>query len=197
MKTAAVLFLAMCYIVCACLPASAQGDQKLQGETPGPGQAVFTSRVQLIVDMPKYLQEIFTKCVRQELESLDGVALVNENPQYRITIMGIPNKTEQETMGFTFSILITRSMEKHLLGPFLMSRDIDDKHKILLMMMADDHERIEKNTLLTSSPDELGLVCKQIVAGFEVDLLSKDRAIWKATMRGHGQTHEQPSQGGK
>lgn len=138
----------------------------------------FTARIDIIIDTPESIESLFADCIVEELQSLEGAVLTKNNPQYRITIMALPNRTRQENFGFTFSVLITRPLDKNLLAPLLMSKNLSENEKRLLILVGSNYERIEKNSLLTSSTDELGRVCKEIISSFDSDILQEDRRLW-------------------
>ena len=63
---------------------------------------------------------------------------------------------------------------------------------MLLLVLGTEYVRIEKSSLLTTSPGEVGLVCKNIVSGFEADLLARDRLLWKSMRNLRGQPGQVP-----
>jgi hypothetical protein len=155
-------------------------------------KAPFVARVDLVVDAPESIERVFEQCMKKELQSIDNVTLTKDNPQYRITVMGLPNKTQDEVLGFTFSILITRPFDMSVLRSLLTSTNIDDNQKRVLFIVGNNYEKIEKTSLLTCSPEELGRVCGAIVAGFNNDLLEKDRAMWNSALGIPQQPSEAP-----
>lgn len=140
----------------------------------------FEARVDFVLDVPDSIESPFRRCIVQELKSLGDVTLTDRNPQYRITVMALPNKTREEIIGFTFSVLVTRPFDENLLRPLLMSGNIGESEKRILYVVGANYEKIEKASLLTASPNELGSICRQIVSGFNDDLLEKDRLRWKS-----------------
>lgn len=164
--------------------------QSMRGEGP-PAQAPsgFVARVDIVFDVPESIEHVFQDCILRELRSLGDVRLTKDNPQYRITVMALPNKTRDEVIGFTFSILITRPFDKNVLRPLLMSGNLGEREKRLLFVVGNNYEKIVKNSLLTCPPEELGRVCNEIVSGFNADLLEKDRRLWKSAM---GIPHQPP-----
>jgi len=153
----------------------------------------FEARIELVVDAPEPVKGAFTSCLTRELKSLKSVELTGVSPHYRITVMAIPNRTREENIGFTFSVLITRPFDTNLLRPLLMSKNLSDGEKRILLVMGNNYEKIEKNSLLTTSPDEIGRICKEIASGFNADLLEKDRRLWESAWSVPGKTVEEPA----
>jgi hypothetical protein len=147
------------------------------------------ARVDVVIDAPESIEHVFQDCLQRELQSLGDVELAKDNPQYRITVMALPNKTRDEVIGFTFSIMITRPLDINVLRPLLMSGKLGEHEKRILLIVGANFEKIEKTTLLTCPPEELGRVCNDIVAGFNNDLLEKDRRLWNSAM---GISRQQP-----
>ena len=179
MRTILVIVSVVCCLI-ALPPAAFAQAESSPDQVPAVGPPKFTALVEVVIDMPDSIKQPFASCVLQELQSLGDVVVTGNNPQYRITIMGLPNKTSEENIGFTFSVLITRPFDKNLLRPLLLSENIGETEKRILMLVGSNYERIEKNSLLTTSPNELGHICREIVSGFETDLLAKDREIWQS-----------------
>lgn len=189
MKIALAFVTAACWMLAIHSAAFAQPPQPAREEasrvvrvpilTPGK----FEARVDLVLDIPESIENPFRRCIVQELKSLGDVTLTDRNPRYRITVMALPNKTREEIIGFTFSVLVTRPFDENLLRPLLMSRNIGENEKRMLYVVGASYEKIEKASLLTSSPDELGSICRQIVSGFNDDLLEKDRLLWKSAWK--------------
>ena len=194
MKPIIVLLAIVCQLFAAHSAALAQTESPPPIEAPVMELPEFKVRVEVVFDMPEPISEPFSNCVLNDLQSLDGVEVTDNNPQYRITIMALPNRTEQETMGFTFSIFVTRPFDRNLLKPLLMSKNISDNEKMLLLLLGREYVRVEKSSLLTTSPGEVGLICKNIVSGFEADLLAKDRLLWKSMLRLRGQPGQMQDQ---
>jgi hypothetical protein len=169
-------------IICALLipqqSITAQIDQP-QAEQPRPEPTKFSARVQVKISAPESIKNAIANIISNELRALGDVAVSNTSPNYRLTIMVIPNRTRQENFGFTFSTLITRPLDIGLLGPLYFSSKLDDKEKGLLLFLANKYERIEKQSMLTSSPEDTVKTCHEIVKGFDTDLLQKDRKLWQ------------------
>jgi hypothetical protein len=149
-------------------------------EPPAQGPPAFVARVDVVVDVPESIEHVFQNCLLKELRALADVRLTRDNPQYRITVMALPNKTQDEVIGFTFSILVTRPFDINALRPLLMSDNLGEHEKRLLFVLGSNYEKIEKKSLLTCPPEELGRVCSEIVAGFNKELLEKDRRLWNS-----------------
>ena len=188
MKTSLAIVTAACWMLAIHSAAFAQPPQPAReeasrGRVPILAQDKFEARVDFVLDVPESIENPFRRCIVQELKSLGDVTLTDRNPQYRITVMALPNKTREEIIGFTFSVLVTRPFDENLLKPLLMSRNIGENEKRMLYVVGANYEKIEKASLLTSSPDELGSICRQIVSGFNDDLLEKDRLLWKSAWK--------------
>ena len=190
-KISALLLAAYCiFAINTGASAQSAGSEKPLALT----QPGFMALVEIVIDAPESIESVFQQCMVNELESLGDVMLTKDNPQYRITVMALPNKTRDEVIGFTFSILITRPLNLNALRPLLMSERIGDHDKRVLSIIGANYEKVEKTTLLTCPPEELGRVCSEIVAGFNRDLVEKDRHLW-SSMLGIPRQPQQPQEG--
>jgi hypothetical protein len=154
-------------------PAIAQSDQ----QTHEPPQ--FSTRIQVSVSAPEAVKDAITTLINKELQALGDATVSDNNPNYRLTIMAIPNRTRQENFGFTFSVLITRPLGVNVLSPFLLSDKLDEKEKGLLLYLSSRYEYIEKRSLLTSANEEIPKTIHEIVQSFNTDLIEKDRKLWQ------------------
>lgn len=149
-----------------------------QTHQPQPEPPKFSTRVQVKISAPEPVKNAVATLTNSELRALGDVVVADSNPNYRLSIMAIPNRTRQETVGFTFSVLITRPLDPNILSPLLLSDEIDEKKKILLLFLSSRYEYIEKQSLLTSSNEDIPKTVHEIVHGFNVDLIEKDRKLW-------------------
>jgi len=150
-----------------------------QTNQPLPVPPKFSTRIQVKVSAPEPVKTAITNLINSELRALDGATISDSNPNYRLTIMAIPNRTRQENFGFTFSVLITRPLDVNMLSPLLLSDKLDEKEKGLLLYLSGRYEYIEKRSLLTSSNEEIPKTINEIVHGFNADLIEKDRKLWQ------------------
>ena len=150
-----------------------------QTEQPMPEAPKFSARVHVKVSAPESIKDALTNLIHKELKALGDVIIADRNPNYHLTIMVIPNRTREETFGFTFSVLITRPLDANILSPLLLSDRLDEKEKGLLLYLSSRYEFIEKQSLLTSSRENIPATCHEIVEGFDADLIEKDRKLWK------------------
>ena len=192
MKTLLTIALAI-YCLFAIHPSVLAQDELPPVKVPVLMPARFSARVDVIFDVPEVIELPFANCLLNELKSIDDVILTTNNPQYRITIMALPNKTREENIGFTFSILITQPLDKNILRPFLSSKNIGEGEKKILMLIGKNYEKIEKRSLLTCSPNELGRICKEIVSGFNNDVLEEDRLMWNSAWNIPGEVEDKTS----
>ena len=180
MNKISAILLAAYYIFAINTGASAQsvgGEKPLAAAPPE-----FMARVEIVIDAPESIERVFQQCMVKEFKSLGDITLAKDNPQYRITVMALPNKTRDEVIGFTFSILITRPLDLNALKSLLMSKHLGDNEKRVLFIIGSNYEKVEKASLLTCPPEELGRICSEIVASFDSDLLEKDRRLWNSAL---------------
>ena len=192
MKTLLAIVLATCCLF-AIRPSVLAQDELPPVKVPILMPAKFSARVDVIFDIPETIEQPFANCLLNELQSIDDVMLTTDNPQYRITIMALPNKTMEEIIGFTFSILITQPLDKNILRPFLSSKNIGEGEKKILTLIGKNYEKIEKRSLLTCSPNELGRICNEIASGFNTDVLEKDRRMWNSAWNIPGKVEDKTS----
>jgi hypothetical protein len=179
LKTLSAIVLVTCCLFVLC-PSVAAQNEPAPVRIPILLPTKFSARVNLVVDVPENIEQLFADCLMQELRSIGDIILTNNNPQYRITVMALPNRTEKEDIGFTFSILISRPIDMNILRTVLSSEKISEDEKKILVLIGKNYEKIEKTSLLTCSPNELGRICKEIVSGFNADILENDRRMWNS-----------------
>ena len=178
MKTILMFLVAICMLCAAQAPALAQAEPgPALSSAPAPPE--FSARVKILVDTHESIRGLIANCLARNLEGLENVVITNENPQYHLTIMALPNSTRKENIGFTLSVLITRPFDGNLLRPLLFSKAIGENEKKILLMLVRNYERIEKISLLTTPPDGLAHICEEIVTGFSTDILERDRQLWE------------------
>ncbi len=149
---------------------------------PGPPPAdlmKFSARVHVKVSAPEPIKNAVMTLIDKELQALGDVVASEQNPNYRLTIMAIPNRTREENFGFTFSVLITRPLDVNFLAPLLRSDKLEEKERGLLIYLSNKYEMIEKQSMLTSSNENIPQTCHEIVRGFDADLIEKDRKLWR------------------
>jgi len=190
MKRLFSIILTICWLFAGYSPALAQ-TEPVTGKIPVLVPARYLARVDVIFDLPDKIKQPFASCVLSELGTIDDVILTRKNPQYRMTIMALPNKTREENIGFTFSVIVTQPIDMNILRPFLSSDKLSDDEKKILTVIGNNYEKIEKRSLLTCSPDELGGICKKIVSSFDADVLDVDRRMWNSTWNIPERTEEQ------
>lgn len=192
MKTLLAIVWATCCLF-AIHPSVLAQDELPPVKVPVMMPAKFSARVNVIFDIPEIIEHPFANCLLNELQSIDDVMLTTNNPRYRIIIMALPNKTREENIGFTFSILITQPLDENILRPFLSSKNIGEGEKKILILIGKNYEKIEKRSLLTCSPNELGRICKEIVSGFNTDVLEEDRRMWNSAWNIPGKVEDKTS----
>jgi hypothetical protein len=153
-------------------PIIAQPDQSM------PELPKFSTRVHVKVSAPESVINAIMNLITNELRALGDVIITERNPGYRLTVMVIPNRTKEEMFGFTFSVVITRPLDANILSPLLLSDRLDEKEKSLLLYLSGRYELIEKQSLVTSSKENIPATCHDIVRSFNNDLIEKDRKLW-------------------
>jgi hypothetical protein len=117
------------------------------------------------------LIEIVSSCLTQELKTFRDVSVVEAEPAYFLRVMVIENKAPAKSIGYTLSVVVTRTIEDQ----YLRQSVPDEARLAFLLRLYGKVETIADSWILTASPDELNRVCRKIVETFYWQVLAQAR----------------------
>ena len=194
-------YLSLLLAILICVPCSAQAPNQKNSATGVQASAErFSVRVRVEVEADESIKSRILSYVKRELRSLSDVVLTDDNPKYRIEIVGIEEKTVGGLKsGISLSFIIAEQLDNNLMENLLSRcilvetrREIEQESKSFAENLADalklrktlvdsfrGYVKIRLHSLRTGPPDALREFLEEYVAKFDTEVLEEDRMIWR------------------
>lgn len=134
----------------------------------------FSTRVEVVVTSDTRKAEI-TSFLTRELRQLEGVTIVDDDPEWRVTVVALEVKNiNSNAMGYAVSVLITNPWQKEAIR-FYRDAITDPAAKTTFDYIAPDAEEVMDLWLRTAPLEGLRSLCESIIADFDGQHLEKSR----------------------
>ena len=117
------------------------------------------------------LIEIVSSCLTQKLKSLSIVTVVDTEPGYYLRVMAIENKSPSKSLGYTLSVVVTRTVQ----DDYLRSSVPDEARLAFLLTLYGKVEKIVDSWIVSTAHDDLDHACNKIVDTFRWGTLEQAR----------------------
>lgn len=159
-----------------------------QTNPAGAQEEKFSAKVKVNVTADNLLSSDISSAVRKELRKLGDAVSVDEEYDYKISIVAMKTKTQvsQQTIGLAFSILITKPVAGYYIcylagqrnADRVMSRkeaeEIESANEQILEALKGSVE-VLSHYVFVGPQDDIDGMCRSIVSSFDTDVLEGDR----------------------
>lgn len=125
----------------------------------------------LVAGYDTALIEIVSSCLTQKLKSLNDISVVDSEPGYYLRVMVIENKTPSRSLGYTLSVVATRTVQDE----YLKNSVPDPARLAFLLRLYGQVEKIADSWIVSAPHDDLDQACKKIVDTFYWGTLEQAR----------------------
>jgi hypothetical protein len=132
----------------------------------------WTGRVTVLVSgYDTSLIEIVSGCLTQKLKSLNNITVVDTEPGYFLRVMVIENRSAGQDLGYTLSVVVTRTIENDV----LRSSVPDEARRAFLLTLYGNVEKILDSWIVSAAHGDLEEACRKIIDTFYWSTLEQAR----------------------
>jgi len=142
-----------------------------------PGNARFSASVKLAVSATDGIKNSVTSCLDRELRALGDVHLVNDEPDWEISVLALEvRSTRGYRGGIAISTIILTRFENEKMENLFRPAD-----KLRGLAQTANLWEHPSHSLDIEASDRLDIMCKQIITDFENRYLAKSRKRFRET----------------
>ncbi len=140
-------------------------------------QEDFPTRIQLNIGGDDTIKESVLTCLKEELECLGDIIVTDDNPRYRIFVVGMDAPEP------IFAVVITDTLGMEGGSPHgtvlksLLSERLDEEEMDAVARIAAKHDLICSVWVMRAPSGDLFHLCEDLVERFEGEILEPDRKL--------------------